>query len=223
MKEKRLALCQPYFAPHLAYFQLINAVDTFVSYDDVNFIKGGWIHRNKVKANKKEKLFHIPLINQSSFKRINETLINWDSKDISKFMKTIIQTYPKSAYKNEVIDIIHSIFEPKPKTIADLSLSSLKHFCKYLDIKTEIKVASEIGYERTEDRIENIINICKTEKSNYYINPIGGIKLYDKETFIRYNVKLSFIKGSISLSIIDECLTNTKEEVKNKLNKFSLI
>ena len=46
---------------------------------------------------------------------------------------------------------------------------------------------------------------------------------FDKETFIRYNVKLSFIKGSISLSIIDECLTNTKEEVKNKLNKFSLI
>lgn len=77
MKEKKLALCQPYFAPYLGYIQLINAVDIFVSYDDVYFIKDDWIHRNKIRVNGNEMFFHISLINQSSFKKINETLINW--------------------------------------------------------------------------------------------------------------------------------------------------
>ena len=63
---KKLALCQPYFSPYLGYFQLINAVDVYVSYDDVNFIKGGWINRNRVKVNGSNMIFNIPLIKQSS-------------------------------------------------------------------------------------------------------------------------------------------------------------
>lgn len=223
MKEKKLALCQPYFAPYLGYFQLINAVDIFVSYDDVNFIKGGWINRNKIRVNGNEIFFHIPLVKQSQNKKINETFIYWTSKDIGKFLKTIKISYPKSTYKNEVIKLIESIFESKPRTIADLSLLSIRKFCEYLDIKTEIKVASKIGYKRTDNRLENIINICKKEKSNYYINPIGGTKLYNKQAFKSCNIKLAFIKSNSSLSIIDECLSNPKEEIKVKLSDYTLV
>ena len=148
---------------------------------------------------------------------------SWNSKDIWKFLKTIKISYPKSTYKGEVIELVESILESKPKTIADLSLLSIKQFCEYLDIKTEIKVASKIGYKRTDNRLENIINICKREKSNYYINPIGGTKLYNKQAFKNYNVKLAFIKSIPSLSIIDECLSNTKEEIKIKLGEYILV
>jgi len=34
-----LAVMQPYLFPYLGYFQLVHAADTFVFYDDVNFIK----------------------------------------------------------------------------------------------------------------------------------------------------------------------------------------
>ena len=90
---KKIALCQPYFAPYIGYFQLINEVDVFVSYDDVNFIKGGWIHRNKLTVNKTEKLFNIPLLKQTSFKKINETEVNWDDGNLKKLIKTIEQSY----------------------------------------------------------------------------------------------------------------------------------
>ena len=44
----KVAIMQPYLFPYIGYFQLIAAVDKFVVYDDVNFIKGGWINRNNI-------------------------------------------------------------------------------------------------------------------------------------------------------------------------------
>ena len=46
-----LALMQPYFLPYLGYWQLLAAADQFVLYDEVNYIKGGWINRNRILIN----------------------------------------------------------------------------------------------------------------------------------------------------------------------------
>lgn len=220
---KKLALCQPYFAPYMGYFQLINEVDVFISYDDVNFIKGGWIHRNKLIVNKKEKLINIPLIKQSSFNKINETKVNWGNNGIDKLIKTIEQSYSKSPYLYDVLNILDNVFKDKPEKISELALKSIIEFCDYLDIDTEIKVASEIMYDKVDDRFLNIINICKNQNSEHYINPIGGTKLYDKELFKNHGIKLNFIQGLSSLSIIDVCLTKPKEVIKEELNNFKLI
>ena len=64
----RIAIMQPYFMPYIGYFQLINAVDKFVVYDDVNFIKKGWISRNNILVNGKSYLFSVPLQNMSQNK-----------------------------------------------------------------------------------------------------------------------------------------------------------
>ena len=65
-----LAVMQPYFLPYIGYFQLIKAVDKFVVYDDVNFIKRGWINRNNILVNGKAQLFTISL-NRASQNRLN--------------------------------------------------------------------------------------------------------------------------------------------------------
>ena len=72
----KLAIMQPYLFPYIGYYQLINSVDKFIIYDDVNFIKQGWLNRNSILVNGKRNLFTVPLENQSSFTKINETLIN---------------------------------------------------------------------------------------------------------------------------------------------------
>ena len=56
-----LAIMQPYVFPYLGYFQLVDAVDTFVFYDDVHFIKRGWINRNQLLVNGKTHLFSIEM------------------------------------------------------------------------------------------------------------------------------------------------------------------
>ena len=44
----RLGIMQPYFLPYIGYWQLLNAVDTYILYDEVNYINRGWINRNSM-------------------------------------------------------------------------------------------------------------------------------------------------------------------------------
>ena len=68
----KLGIMQPYFFPYIGYWQLMNAVDRYVIYDDVNFIKGGWINRNRILMGSEVKYFNLPMQGASPFKKINE-------------------------------------------------------------------------------------------------------------------------------------------------------
>ena len=85
----KLAIMQPYVFPYIGYFQLINAVDKFVFYDDVNFIKKGYINRNALLINDQKHVFTIPCKNISQNKRINETALSFDTKAKTIFLRTI--------------------------------------------------------------------------------------------------------------------------------------
>ena len=66
----RLAIMQPYLFPYMGYWQLMKAVDRFVIYDDVNYIKGGWINRNRILVNGEPAYFTIPLDQASPYDAI---------------------------------------------------------------------------------------------------------------------------------------------------------
>src|SRR4051812_42347879 len=103
----RLAIMQPYIFPYIGYFQLIAAVDAFVIYDDVNYIKQGWINRNRILFNGKDLLFTVPLENASSFKKINEVSVHkhlYEGWKV-KFGKSLRATYFKAPYFNEIISL----------------------------------------------------------------------------------------------------------------------
>ena len=76
-----IAIMQPYLFPYIGYFQLIDAVDSFIFYNDVNFNKKGWVHRNTILVNWNRHLFTIPCIKVSQNKLIKDTII---SKIINK-------------------------------------------------------------------------------------------------------------------------------------------
>lgn len=215
-----IAVMQPYFLPYIGYFQMVNAVDTFVFYDNVTYIKNGWINRNRIKNGS---IFTIPLKDQSSNKLIQDTEVLWDSRQIKKFLKTIQQTYSKSPYFNKVFDIIEDLLQNQPITISELAINSVIKFSKYLDINTEFKIASKENYKKSSDKITNLINICSQEQIYNYINPIGGQSLYNKEIFLSYGINLNFIQTQPSLSILDECMNNSKSDVRKKLNNYKLI
>ena len=117
----KVGIMQPYIFPYIGYFQLINAVDKFVIYDDVNFINKGWINRNRMLNNGKDSLFSIPLKEASQNKLINEIEINWDNAWKSKFLKTLEQCYKKAPFYQEALSIIEQTFnidnEPISKVI----------------------------------------------------------------------------------------------------------
>ncbi|MEG0911889.1 MAG: WbqC family protein, partial [Ruthenibacterium sp.] len=85
----KLGIMQPYFMPYIGYWQLMNAVDEYVIYDDVNFIKGGWINRNRILVNGQAQYFNVPMLGASSFKQIREINVNHEARLVEKNLRTL--------------------------------------------------------------------------------------------------------------------------------------
>jgi WbqC-like protein family len=231
----KIAIMQPYIFPYIGYFQLINTVDRFIFYDDVNFINKGWINRNNILINNKASLFTIPLKDASQNKLINEIEILQDGKWQIKLLKTIEQSYKKSPQFQVVFPLLQEIISKDNKNTSSFIFDSTKKICDYLEIKTEL-IKSSCIYNNTHLKAqERILDICKLNQASQYINPQGGIELYDDDFFDKNQIKLNFLKTSTViypqfsnvfvpyLSIIDVLMFNTKTQIKDHLVSFELI
>ena len=190
-----LAIMQPYLLPYIGYMQLIHAVDTFVLYDDVAFINRGWVNRNRLLINGQEHLFTVPLKDASQNKRINEVHLADDPKWRSKLLKTIEQGYRKAPCYQTVMPLTEKIINFTTDSIADLVHFSLVELNQYLGITTRLVKSSAIYTNAELKAQERILDICRQENATHYINPIGGIELYDKPTFAQAGIELSFSKA----------------------------
>ncbi len=226
---------QPYFFPYIGYFQLINAVNKFVIYDDVKFIKGGWINRNNLLVNGEKNLFSVPVKKPSQTRLIKDALLDNSTQWQSKLLKTIELNYKKAPFFADVYPILEKIILPKRELLIDLVSESIEMICEYLNINTELIVSSKTYNNIKLNKEHRLIDICKKEHANIYINPIGGTDLYTKDTFQKDKIILSFLKtNSIIypqlsndfipyLSIIDVLIFNSKSTVQNYLNEYTLV
>lgn len=232
----KLAVMQPYFFPYIGYFQLIKTVDKFVFYDDVNFIKGGWINRNRILINEEPKYFSVPLNNMSSYKKTSETTINHQQFNHwkTKFYKTLEQHYGKRPFYAQVLPLIKTILEKDEQNIEVLAKKSVVKILNYLKIEKDIVWSSETYGNSNLKREERILNICLKEKAAEYVNLIGGKSIYSKTDFQSEGVELHFLEPTVkpypqyskefvpSLSIIDVLMNNSKEQVQQMLLEYEL-
>lgn len=231
---KKIAIMQPYFFPYLAYWQAINAVDEYIVYDDVAYIKGGWINRNNILLNGQAHLITLPLMASSSYKNINEIQITDNKVVLSKLLKTIFMAYSKAPYFNEIMPIIEDLISGFTN-IARLNFYSIKKICEYLDINTKIILSSDLNKDNSLHAQDKVIHINKLLGANVYINAIGGQELYDSEEFKKNGIELKFIKmGKIqykqfknefvpNLSIIDVMMFNSPEKIHDMLDDYELL
>lgn len=221
--------------PYIGYWQLINAVDTFVILDDVNYINKGWINRNNILVNEQAKLFTIPLTDASQNKKINEISISDDSKWSASLLKTIEYNYKKAPFYNQIFPLIEESVLFSDKNLSAFIYNSIKIVCNYLNIETQIIPSSSVYSNSELKSSARILDICIKANADEYINPIGGTELYQKEAFLGKGINLHFLKTSEIrysqfsdtfipwLSILDVMMFNSPDEIKSILEKHSLI
>lgn len=232
---KKIAIMQPYFLPYIGYFQIVAAVDIFVFYDDVNFIKGGWINRNKIIINDEPNFITVPVQNASSNKLIRDTYVKKNQRQFLLLEKKIEQRYKKAPYFASVFPLIQNILKGEFMTISELSISSIKTISNYLCIPTEFVISSE-KFSDTKDfrRSERLAKICQELSAITYINAIGGRHLYDKNEFEERGIKLQFLKpegfndhnlqsSMYNMSILHILMYKSIREVKELLGLYELI
>jgi hypothetical protein len=230
----RVGIMQPYIFPYIGYYQLVNAVDTFVFLDDVYFINRGWINRNNLLVNGRAALFTIPLQNASQNRLINSiatAVSSWKEKTL----KTIEMAYKKAPYYQQVLPLIQESFADEGALISDMAKKSIQLVAAYLQMETRF-IASSSQYDNADLKgADRIINISQKEGASDYINPIGGLDLYNKEQFEARNIRLHFIKTNPIvysqgkhefvpyLSMIDVLMFNSVEQISNLLNEYELL
>ena len=229
----KLAIMQPYFMPYIGYFQLINAEDVFVVYDNIQFTKKGWFHRNRILVNGRDKMFSVPLKKDSDYLDMAQRVLA-DSFDIEskRMIRRIKASYQKAPYCKEVMPLVEECFQRGSGNLFDFIHTSLKLLTQFLQIDTKIIISSSIDIDHTLKSQDKVLAICKKLNADIYINAIGGQDLYVAEAFRNKGIELRFIKTKPVeykqfdnefvpwLSIIDVMMFNSKKRIKEYLHDY---
>lgn len=232
---KSVAIMQPYFFPYIGYFHLIQSVDLFISFDDVNFIKKGWINKNQILAKDIAHPIALPIKQLSQNKKINESFIFEPAESKSSILRMINDSYRKKApFFEENIQLIQDLLLLEDDNIAVYNSKILRGLAEYLNIETQFKYSSEIPHNKELKGPEKIIELVKSVGSTSYVNAVGGKDLYDKTEFNKQGIELKFIQSSPVvydqkqssfvpyLSIIDVLMFTGRAKTIELIQQFSL-
>lgn len=223
---------QPYLFPYLGYYQMAASVDRWVFHDDVMYIKQGYINRNSILVNGAAHRFTVPIRNQSDSRAINE---HHAMPPFDKILRVISQAYAKSACFSTVFPIVESVLDGRETNIARIAGASVHAVFEYLGKKLQIEWSSEMSGHKHLKGQDRVLSICKTVGATVYVNPIGGVDLYDEESFASRGIRLFFHRmrpvhyqqGPFpfvpNLSMIDVLMHNTPDEVAAFLREYDQV
>ncbi len=236
---KKVAIMQPYFFPYLGYFSLIKNTDEFILLDEVQFIRHGWIERNRIlKQNEGWLYVKVALVKHEHKALIKDIKID-DNQDWKRLISAQLEVYKKVApnYK-AVIELLNQIFSRDFDNIVSLNQAALESICQYLNIDKPIKVFSKMNLTIESPKVSDewALNICKAlgDVTEYW-NPPGGQDIFDKAKYDTAGIELKFQQVKLDaydqkrqpfepgLSIIDVLMFNSVEKVNDMLNNFELI
>jgi hypothetical protein len=237
---KSIAIMQPYFFPYIGYFQMMNCVDEWIVFDETQYIRHGWINRNRVLSQNLEKKWDYisyPILKQKRSTSILNTKINnsiiWKKIIIDKlyYYKKI-----RAPFFDQTISLIEKCLSLETNYAIKVNLHLIKILSKYLDIHKKIRRSSEcnFNYDNVQNSGDWAYEISKQIGANSYVNPISGYRLFNQKKFKAAGIKLKFIKSShfqykqskrdfvSKLSIIDVLMFNSINKTKKLLNNYDL-
>lgn len=237
----KIAIMQPYLFPYIGYFQLMKEVELFGIGDDVQYIKGGWINRNRILAQNKPKMFTFSLKKDSSKEIIKNRLFSDNFlSEKEKFLRVLALNYKRAPYFHDTMNLLNKIFDSDEKNISRFIENHLRLICDYLEISIQIIPSNVWQIEsdntlRVQERAVLKLKNLKSLGANHFINPIGGKNIYTKDFFQENGFILNFLKTNdltydqwgnefvSNLSIIDVLMFNSKTEIIDLLTQYELV
>lgn len=232
----QLGIMQPYFLPYLGYYSLVKHTGKWIVFDTVQFIRHGWIERNRVlKPGEGWQYISVPLQKHTRDTPIKDVKIRdeeWQARILRQ-----LEHYKKAPYYKDTMNVLHNCFDTSTDSISLLNAHILKCTCNYLGIDFNYEVFSEtsMNIEPVTDAGEWALNISKAYGAAAYINPAAGKELFDKEKFKAAGIELKFLDISLKaypqqhtifepgLSIVDVMMFNSVDEINRMLAEHTTI
>jgi len=192
---KRVVILQPSYLPWLGYFDQINKADIFVFLDDVQYSKGDWRNRNKIKVVNDEWVYlTAPILTTGFFlSRINQVKIDYKSNWTRKHLSTFSWNYRKAYFFPEVFTILQEILLKKIEFLSDLNIELILKFSEYLSIKNcKFLKSSQLNIGSYKNSTERLIKICKLLEATHYLSGGAAKEYLNENLFIENNIVLEY-------------------------------
>lgn len=232
---RTITMMQPYLFPYLNYFQLIAAADVFVLGDDLQYIKSGWINRNRILEHNDARMITFPLKRDSFDLAINQRQLSDTFDDESKRLVNVLKHhYSRAPYFSQVMPLLERLIGFPERNLALYIEHTIRGLCAYLDIDTQVVRASDLNLPRILDKQDRVIKTAQLFDATLYINPMGGMALYGQDYFLRQGLALKFMQMDdisypqyrlpfvANLSIIDVMMFNDVQRIRTLLGCYSL-
>lgn len=226
-----VAIMQPYFFPYVGYLQLIAHSDVFVFHEDVQYIKDGWVNRNRILGPNGDAVWltfpvaaagHTEAINARNYLRKEHAL---------RLLRRIEGAYRAAPCFDAVFPIIREIMTFPDANVAAFNINLLQTLAGVLQARPRFLRSSDIAGLDGLTGQARVIAICKSLGATRYVNAIGGTALYAAEAFNAQGIALGFLETTVAprcpglphLSTLDMMMYDSPDVIAEKLRQYRII
>ena len=235
----KIAIMQPYFFPFLGYFGLIKNTDRWIVFDTPQFIRQGWMDRNRIlKPKEGWQYIRVPLKKHSRDTATKDIEIRNDENWVETIFAKLTLYKNVAPYYDETIELLNGIFSEKFDSLTELNCHITGKICEFTGIEWNYSVFSKMDLKIEEVKApdEWALNICKSIGNiDEYWNPPGGIDFFDRSKYENSKIGLKFYNQILrpynqkrnvfesGLSIIDVLMFNSTAQIKKMLNEYEIL
>ena len=188
---KRIAILQSNYIPWKGYFDLINAVDEFILYDEMQYTKNDWRNRNKIKTAQGVQWLTIPVRQENLSQTIRETRTasdNWGSKHA----KTLALAYGRSRYFREFWPVFEPLYmDGREHHLSRINFEFIRTINGILGIDTRLTWSSD--YRLLGDRSERLVSLCEQAGADEYITGPSALDYLEGGLFMRSGISVKVV------------------------------
>ncbi|MCZ6512871.1 MAG: WbqC family protein [Nitrospinae bacterium] len=192
---KTIAITQSNYIPWKGYFDVIHSVDELVLFDDVQFTKGDWRNRNRIKTQGGLKWLTVPVEVKGKYtQKIKDTLIS-DPRWARKHWEAIRHSYSKAVFFKDYRELFEELYLTcNEEFLSRVNFKFLEAINRALGIKTPIRWSHD--FKLPEEKNERLISICRQAGATKYISGPAAKEYLDESIFRQEGIEVEWMDYS---------------------------
>jgi hypothetical protein len=193
--SKAIAIVQSNYIPWRGYFDLINSVDEFVLYDDMQYTRRDWRNRNLIKSRNGPLWLTIPVEVKGRYsQQIKDTVVA-DQEWPRGHWRSIVHSYSKANYFSDYQAQFEELYSGmQEKLLSQINYRFITTICRTLGIDT--RISWSMDYDLAGDKTQRLVNLCKQTGATEYLSGPAAKTYLDEELFAREGIRVSYMDYS---------------------------
>jgi len=190
----KTAILQSNYIPWKGYFDLINSVDEFILYDEMQYTKNDWRNRNKIKTPNGVQWLTIPVKQDALEQKINETKV-FDQKWNIKHWRTLQQNYAKAPFFKHYKELFeHLYLTINSEYLSQINYLFITEICKELGIQTKLTWSDQYNYG--DGKTERLVRLVQSTGGKEYLSGPAAKDYLNESLFNEAGIKVTWIDYS---------------------------